>query len=855
MHPVGVVVTWLAVAGGAGTKAAPAAELVRGIYCNPGPALSNRVWGGYGDGYEVDSGEKHSGKTSYKCVNHTDADAHGGVQRVEFDQSELRPLVVAGWAKLEGVTGGADYHNSVYLDLRLKNGKAWPMKIAAFDPAKSGWQYVERIYTPPAPLASAQVYFFLRERRGTAWFDDLYVGEIIDDKGTRSENLLRDPGMEGETPGGTSYRREFFGKLTALGCNAFHFYKHVAWAKVMNNDPTQPLGPVPPPDPTDPTADFIADAHKRGFKVWVTVGLGLPKITSPKSPEFPFYPCVNNRWGLAYTRAIAYLAQYGFDGIGMVPDEWNYHNGAVKRWAKHPNPEVARFYAGLPWFCDCPVCRKKFKQQTGRSLPDLKHPWQTPTPVWAEFMRFRYASTAGWIRRSVEAAKKVKPDLVTDTMICVLPVCSDNRRETGAAWDLVGIRSGLDCLQTDPYILLHNYLGDSTHYYPTETAIHLAAANWKGTAGVTLEACRLRDTYRAKLPAEVYGAALSCLAHGATEFFWWHLNYLTGHSKFVSPETASRRVTAVYKVMTAMKDDLRNAEPPGEVLVVYSRASEDTWHWLAGLPQQYRNADTPLGDILGKSPNPRRGFLAHRNVLYALLRRGVPFQTTFLDNPNPRRLRVAKVLLVPFPFSLTEAQVQLLERQARERKTVVLFSELSPVDENGQPVIPPRLHRLLGSPPASPGGGIRTARLGAGRVVFLGRDAAMSLFRPQEPVKDRKTVVPLPSFVAHPAAVMDRVLTEALGHSPSLFADPPPVDVEAALLTGGKAPLLLLINWAAAQPAQVSLRRDCLQGAVRAAGYGILGDATVKVVSYDCARDPWTVDLAPQEARLLRLLR
>ena len=166
-------------------RAGGGGPIVRGIYCHPGGAIENRVWSGYGTGYELDKAEKHSGTAAMRCANPTAQGAQGGWQSVTFEQDVARPLVVAGWAKLDGVAGTPSHRCSVYLDLQLKNGEPWHMKIAAFDPAKPGWQYAEQVYTPPAPIVSARVYVFLREQQGTAWFDDLYVGEILDDKGTR----------------------------------------------------------------------------------------------------------------------------------------------------------------------------------------------------------------------------------------------------------------------------------------------------------------------------------------------------------------------------------------------------------------------------------------------------------------------------------------------------------------------------------------------------------------------------------------------------------------------------------------------------------------------------------------------
>lgn len=823
------IINILALVLSGGVAAAAPAQILRGIYADPDRMADHRTWAAYGGGYELDSKVKHGGQAGIRCANATDGEAHGAGQTVRFNQDKPRPLIVAGWAKLEGVTGPKDYHCSVYVDLQLKNGTSWPMKIAAFDPTRADWQYAEQIYTPPAPITSARVHVFLRERKGVAWFDDLYVGEALDDRGTRSTNFLADAGFESERPAtGASPREEFFAKLRGIGCNAFHLYRSVAWEKVMPVDPKQPAGELPAMDPRDPLLDLVRDAHQRGFKVVLTAGVGLPRIENTKSLWFPFWPCVNNRWGEAYTRAVAYFAQSGVDGIGMVPDEWNYNNSPVESLTRHRDAGVVAFYQKIPGHCDCEVCRTRFRARFGRDYPDVRRPWNSADPVWADYTRFRYDSTSAWISRSVQAAKRVNPNIITDTMICVLPVCSDDRRSTGAAWDQLGVETGLDCLQTDPYIQLHNYLGDSTHYYPTETALHLTAANWKRGSGVTLELTQLREDQRGKLPVETYGAALSCLAHGAREFFWWHFNAVSGATKYVNAEAVGRLSAATYQVMEAMEPAVLDARVPGEVLVLCSRKSEDMWHWLAG------KGIAP--DRFGTNANPKRGFVAHRNVLYWLLRRGLPFQMTFLDHPDPARLREAKVLLVPFPFALSEAEAKTLEQQARAGKTLIVMSETSPVDEQGRLLPQPRLGQLLADPATQD------------RVTFLGEDFAVRLFEELKPVKGPKALVPLPAFDATRTATLERLIARH-----SLFSQQPDGDVEATVLDGPRGRLLLLINWDTAQSANVSLQLPGPRPARRATGLAILPDASVKPVEARLPGAVWTTTLAPQEARLVRL--
>jgi len=846
---VRIVITGLGLTPGIAESATgtPRSGIVRGIYCSPGPAIYNSVWRTYRTRPVVDTRVHHTGRAALRCANTDATQARGVWQRVEFNQQVPRPIIVAGWARLEGVPGNRDYRCSVYLDLTLHGGRSWPMKIAAFDPKKSGWQYVERVYSPPAPVESARVYVFLREKPGTAWFDDIYVGQVLDDKGRRSANLLQDPGFE-ETAGGRGrnpLRDRFFQTVLDLNCNAIHFYRSSGWDRLTADEP------LPAVPPEDPLADFIRAAHRRGIRVWLTVGAPAPPIRSAASPYFPLYACVNGLWGRAYTRAVAWFTRYGVDGIGVVPDEWTYSNGRVKRrYANSPDPEVAQFYKDLPGFCNCPICQVAFRKKFGRPYPDVAHMWRSAGPApgveWAELIRFRYESTSAWIQRTIAAAKAVNPAVITDTMICVLPVCSDDRISAGAAWDDIGANTTLDCLQTDPYLLLHNYRGDSTHYYATETTLHLEAANAPRRAGVTLEACRLRDVYRSKDPAEVYGTALSCLMHGAREFFWWHLDFILGKRPFVDPAKPGVRVRAFYRVVQSMESYFVDAAPPGDVLVLYSRRSEDTWDWL-GRAHYEDTRFRPAED-------PKRGFIAHKNVLYWLLRRGYPFRMTFLEHPSSERLAACRVALVPFPLALTQAEVDVISRLAERGATVILMSELSPFDPLGQLRAELALLRLFGDEnPDRAGPGPVVVSLGRGRLVFLGDDFANRLFAPAPPVKDPKKHVPLAAFDAARTALLERLIADALGAPGSMFARQPSEDVEVAVVDGCRGRLAAVVNWDRARSVTVALRPGAARGKRRAEGFCIDASGRVSQPVYRVPAGDWNLRLDPQDALLLHL--
>ena len=143
----------------------------------------------------------------------------------------------------------------------------------------------------------------------------------------------------------------------------------------------------------------------------------------------------------------------------------------------------------------------------------------------------------------------MRRSFVYSSMICVLPICSDRWWDTGVAWDRLP-ETGVDFPTTDPYIQLHNYLGDSTHWYVTETAAHLTGSTPKRQCGIVLEASRLRPEYREMDPVEIYGSALSAVAHGAKELAWWHYSHLTNLSRTTDRAEESRAcVRGVYGLL------------------------------------------------------------------------------------------------------------------------------------------------------------------------------------------------------------------------------------------------------------------------------------------------------------------
>ena len=854
----------------------PKTHIVRGIYVPTTGLISTAIWAPYGVGPEPDSGQVHGGKLALRGVSPDAQSAAGASQMVAVNQKEPKPLEISGWSRAEGVEGPKSYKYSLYLDLVYQDGESWYMQLAQFEPGTHDWQVSRTIITPKKPVKSAAFHAFIREQKGTVWFDDLFFGE------PGGKNLLRDPGFEGAADEDTTARDAVFGRLADLHINALHVY--LGRSDVELN----PRRPGPPP-----VSRFLQAAHQRGLGVWVTLGWPQPGIKSVQDPNFPEYYCVNGRFGREWPELLALAAKQPFDALGFVPDEYNWNTWGPREWyAKCPDEKVRQFYAALPPYCNCPDCRRQYQAMFGRDLPELSGPNQPQPsdPAWLDFCLFRYASTTDWIRRTADAVKAVRANARLDSMICVSPICSDDWLGPGVAWDDLGHHTKVDVLQTDPYLLLHNYLGDSTHWYITETATHLVGANRQRRAGVTLEASRLRpstpqEPNRNHDPVEVYGCAYSAIFRGAREIFWWHYSHLTGEAKVVDDERPTQaNVRNCYGLLERVDPWFARPPRPQRLAVLHSRLSEDFYRrYVEAKDQQV---------ITHPTADPRYGHRAQQEFLYYLFREAIPFDLYYLEQVSAQELAPYDAVVVPFPFALSDDRAKLLTSLAQTGKKVLVISEFGRCDEQGRPRTRGALLDLLGladdpsgsrlvrgQPPlmanevevygslrpaaakvavAGDGGApiILSHSVGRGRVLFAAGPLGYGLVANRD--NEKRTVAqriqPNP-LSADDVRLLTYALADLLGGPPSLIAEKPRgKDAEVNCLRsqdGGW--LVLATNWEN-EPLRLVVRlADRGRARVAESFSQTPGGMTERPANEAVSLARWELSLSPQEARLVRL--
>lgn len=678
---LGAIAILVPVAASAAESPPPASNVTRGIYADIGRAMQNTVWSPWGDGFAyVDEGG-HGGRSCVRCVGKASARGQGVGQSISFDQSTAKPVKIAGWSKSDGVAGAEGYHYSLYVDFSLDDGTAWPMKLATFRPGTHAWQYAETIVTPPRPIRSARFHAFLRQREGIVWFDDLFLGEV------GGPNLLKCPGFEKDERVDVASQIRLFADLKRLRCNALHTYLGSSlelWDK-------------PAWEETE-LGGFLRDARGQGIGVWLTLGMRPLPIRDAADPNFPQFNCVNSGWGRRWTESLVKAARYPLAGLSMVPDEYNWNTHEVKEaFAKHPDAKVRGFYEKLEAYCDCPQCREPFQKKFREPFPQrLPGTLPSASAAYRHWLRFRYDSTTEWIRRSCQAVKRANPAIRTDSLICVTPICSDFWYGPGLAWDRLGYEAGLEYATTDPYIQLHNYLGDSTHWYVTETAEHLAASGPSRRCGIVLEASRLRREHREIDPVEIYGSALTAVWHGADELAWWHHSHVMGVSRTTErPELSQACVQGVYGLLAKIDPWLEGLRPQPGVAVLFSRASCDLWR----LYLQANDTKAPF-DTRGVR-DPRHAAIVQKEALYLLLRTGVPTTLYYLESVGKAELAPHQVIVVPLPLAIGQKQAQLLAELAAEGKRVVICGDEGSLDEDGTPYARPALEGLRKHPQVS----------------------------------------------------------------------------------------------------------------------------------------------------------
>ena len=134
-------------------------------------------WNSMPQGYGNDETQKQSGAASIKVANSTASDDGGAMQFVAVNQETPKPLVLSGWSKADNVSGETGKGYSLYVDVIYTDGTPLWGQTAIFDSGTHDWQQKSLTIRPEKPVRSATVIAMLRNKSGTAWFDNVSLRE------------------------------------------------------------------------------------------------------------------------------------------------------------------------------------------------------------------------------------------------------------------------------------------------------------------------------------------------------------------------------------------------------------------------------------------------------------------------------------------------------------------------------------------------------------------------------------------------------------------------------------------------------------------------------------------------------
>ncbi len=134
---------------------------------------SSKGWTFRGKNVELDKSIVRNGRQSLRLFNQTMADTSYARQTITFDPPIRHAIRISGWSKAENVKVARDYN--IFVDLKYADGTPLWGHIAAFAPGTHDWQYSEHTIDVTKPVKTVDFFVFLREGKGTVWFDDLQV--------------------------------------------------------------------------------------------------------------------------------------------------------------------------------------------------------------------------------------------------------------------------------------------------------------------------------------------------------------------------------------------------------------------------------------------------------------------------------------------------------------------------------------------------------------------------------------------------------------------------------------------------------------------------------------------------------
>ena len=437
--------------------------------------------------------------------------------------------------------------------------------------------------------------------------------------------------------------------------------------------------------------------HKFNIKVIVSSGFYIPFDTVGHYPRcgqsdwhlFPQTHCIISDKFISNFGSSLYkeIIENQADGVVLGGDEF----GA----------EGHRLSAISPY----DPCIKEFKKKYGYRYEDLPIDAQDSL-IYRKWEIFEYEGIAKIFKEWTKTIKSLKKDVIATCLLLSWPLIYSDRMWSGLAYDIIGYISGMDYLTTD-------------YYRPLTTIKLLIGANPKRKAGYTWTIGYFQPKYTPfKNEIYIYGPLLGIIGQSGEEIaeisLYEHRHIFS--SKKGEPIVDSERENGYNTVKKffnyvkyLQKQGIDKSQTPKEVLLLYSRSSEDWWQ----LKHNYKQAFSPtiMKNKLG--PDWRKllllkttdainqnylkqleGYIYHQAIMDLFTSRGIPYDIYFIDQKLPC-LEKYKIIILPFGYSINKNQAEIIKKAVRKGVHLILINFKGEVDEFGQPYKIPLFEEIM----------------------------------------------------------------------------------------------------------------------------------------------------------------
>lgn len=444
--------------------------------------------------------------------------------------------------------------------------------------------------------------------------------------------------------------------------------------------------------------ETIKAFHKYNIKVIVSPSFFIPFDTAKHYPRcgqsdwhlLPSCPCIISDDFISDFGSSLYkeIIKNGADGIVLGGDEF----GA----------EGHRLSAISPY----DPCIKRFKEKYGyKTLPiDAEN-----TLRYRRWEIFEYEGIAKLFKKWTDAVKSVKKDTIATCLLLSWPWVYSDRMWSGLAYDIIGHISKMDYLTTD-------------YYRPLTTIKLITASHPERRGGYTWTIGYFRPAY---LPFKdeifIYGPLLAVLGQSGKEVseisLYEHRHIISSKGgKPTNDEERDRGYNTVKKffnlVKYLQKENIDKAETPGEVLLLYSRSSEDWWQLKHDYSQSFsptimRNRYGPEWRkiLLSKTTEETNkkylkqieGYIYHQAIMDLLTSRGIPYDLYYSDQVKTLpSFEKYKVIIIPFGYSLNKKVGKKIKKAVEKGVSLILINFKGETDEWGKQYKTPLFKEIIG---------------------------------------------------------------------------------------------------------------------------------------------------------------